>query len=418
MKFEAEINLFRKITDNLHINTTVLPCEKNPNIQIDLGIRRMLGMDNDYENIFINADFVKSSNTLYKYKDKFRCCYFYIPLEKSEDSRFKFMWAGPFCTVKTDRKRLFEICKRNSFSHNIVLQLDKYYTSVPYIDNENHLFAAVNALAETIFNGCGNYKIETIDELDNGEDYFFERIAEQKEENFTPLDINILEERYETENALITAVSQGMLHKAEMLIRGSFAQDAIEQRTEDEIKNIQYYMIILNTLLRKAAEYGSVHPLYIDRISTDFSIKIQNMQSAKDSDSLMREMVNKYCRLVQRHCAKGYSLIVQKVLTRIDADLTADLSLKTQAELLSVSPSYLSSHFKKETGKNLTDYINEKRMERAALLLQTSSLQIQTVAQKCGIFDVNYFTKLFKKYKGITPREYKELHKNDFQAKK
>lgn len=412
MKFEAEINLFRKITDNLHINTIALPCEENPNIKIDMGIRRMLGMEQDYEKIFIKADFAKESNTLYRYKDKFRCSYFYIPLSNCENSFFKFIWAGPFCTVKTDKTRLLEICKRNSFTHNIVLQLDKYYTSVPYIDNENLLFAAVNALAETIFASSSNYKIETIDELDTGEDYFFERIAEQKEEKFTPLDINILEERYETENALMSAVSQGMLHKAEMMMMGSFAQDAIEKRTEDEIKNIQYYMIILNTLLRKAAEYGSVHPLYIDRISTDFSIKIQNMQSVKDSDSLMREMVNKYCRLVQRHCAKGYSLIVQKVLTRIDADLTADLSLKTQAELLSVSPSYLSSHFKKETGKNLTDYINEKRMEKAALLLQTSNLQIQTVAQKCGILDVNYFTKLFKKYKGTTPREYREQHKS------
>lgn len=412
MKFEAEINLFRKITDNLHINTVALPCEESPNIKIDMGIRRMLGMEQDYEKIFLKTDFVKENNTLYRYKDKFRCCYFYIPLTACENSFFKFIWAGPFCTVKTDKTRLLEICKRNSFTPNIVLQLDKYYTSVPYIDNENLLFAAVNALAETIFGGSRNYKIETIDELDTGEDYFFERIAEQKEEKFTPLDINVLEERYETENALMSAVSQGMLHKAEMMMMGSFAQDAIEKRNEDEIKNIQYYMIILNTLLRKAAEYGSVHPLYIDRISTDFSIKIQNMQSAKDSDSLMREMVNKYCRLVQRHCAKGYSLIVQKVLTRIDADLTADLSLKTQAELLSVSPSYLSSHFKKETGKNLTDYINEKRMEKAALLLQTSNLQIQTVAQKCGILDVNYFTKLFKKYKGTTPREYREQHKN------
>ena len=412
MKFEAEINLFRKITDNLHINTSALPCEESPNVKIDMGIRRMLGMEQDYEKIFLKADFVKDNNTLYRYKDKFRCCYFYIPLTACENSFFKFIWAGPFCTVKTDKTRLLEICKRNSFTPNIVLQLDKYYTSVPYIDNEKLLYAAVNALAETIFGSSRNYKLETIDELDTGEDYFFERIAEQKEEKFTPLDINVLEERYETENALMSAVSQGMLHKAEMMMMGSFAQDAIEKRTEDEIKNIQYYMIILNTILRKAAEYGSVHPLYIDRISTDFSIKIQNMQSAKDSDSLMREMVNKYCRLVQRHCAKGYSLIVQKVLTRIDADLTADLSLKTQAEHLSVSPSYLSSHFKKETGKNLTDYINEKRMEKAALLLQTSNLQIQTVAQKCGILDVNYFTKLFKKYKGTTPREYREQHKN------
>lgn len=106
---------------------------------------------------------------------------------------------------------------------------------------------------------------------------------------------------------------------------------------------------------------------------------------------------------------KGYSLLVRKVLTMIDADLTADLSLRAQAELLNVNSSYLSTLFKKETGATLTEYVNKKRVEHAIFLLNTTNLQIQSIAQHCGIPDVNYFTKTFKKYIGKTPKEYRDL---------
>ena len=118
-------------------------------------------------------------------------------------------------------------------------------------------------------------------------------------------------------------------------------------------------------------------------------------------------MVRKYSRLVQKHSQKGYSLLVQKVITCIDTDITADLSLKTQAKLLNVNPSYLSTLFRKETGVTLTDYVNQKRVERAKQLLKAGNTQIQTVAQNCGMLDVNYFTKIFKKYTGVTPKEYR-----------
>lgn len=105
---------------------------------------------------------------------------------------------------------------------------------------------------------------------------------------------------------------------------------------------------------------------------------------------------------------KGYSLLIRKVLTRIDSDLTADLSLKTQADLLNVNASYLSTLFKKETGTTLTDYVSRKRVEHAVFLLNSTDMQIQTIAQYCGIPDVNYFTKTFKKYVQKTPKEYRE----------
>ena len=104
---------------------------------------------------------------------------------------------------------------------------------------------------------------------------------------------------------------------------------------------------------------------------------------------------------------QGYSNLVRKALIQIDMDLSGDLTLSTIAGLLDVNPSYLSTVFKKETGQTLTEYVTEKRIDHAIFLLNSTNLQIQTIAQYCGIPDVCYFTKIFKKHVGKSPTEYK-----------
>ena len=102
-----------------------------------------------------------------------------------------------------------------------------------------------------------------------------------------------------------------------------------------------------------------------------------------------------------------YSVHVQEAITIIETDLTADLSLKTVSGLLGINASYFSTLFRKETGNTFTSYVNMKRIEQAKKLLSSTSLQIQTVAQHCGILDVNYFTKLFRKHTGTTPGKFR-----------
>ena len=63
---------------------------------------------------------------------------------------------------------------------------------------------------------------------------------------------------------------------------------------------------------------------------------------------------------------------------------------------------------KKETGRTLTEHINLLRISRARRMLRETALQVQTVAQHCGIHDVNYFSKVFKKYTGKTPLQYRK----------
>ena len=118
-------------------------------------------------------------------------------------------------------------------------------------------------------------------------------------------------------------------------------------------------------------------------------------------------MIQKYCLLVKEHSLKKYSNLVGRVITLISYDLATDLSLKNISANLNVNASYLSATFKKECGETLTDYVRRKRMENAAYILTHTDKQIQIVAEECGIMDLNYFIKLFKRHYGMTPTQYR-----------
>ena len=105
---------------------------------------------------------------------------------------------------------------------------------------------------------------------------------------------------------------------------------------------------------------------------------------------------------------KDYSIPVRKAITYINADLCADLSLKTLAGQLNMNASYLSALFRKETGATLTEFVSGRRIAHAQKLLRTTTLPIQSISLQCGISDMYYFSRLFKRIAGCTPKAYRE----------
>ena len=87
------------------------------------------------------------------------------------------------------------------------------------------------------------------------------------------LHMKTMEKRYEYENELIQAVSLGQLHKENQLF-AALSDMQFEKRLADPLRNAKNYDVIMNTLLRKAAEAGGVHPVYLDRVSSEFAAKI------------------------------------------------------------------------------------------------------------------------------------------------
>lgn len=96
---------------------------------------------------------------------------------------------------------------------------------------------------------------------------------------------------------------------------------------------------------------------------------------------------------------------------QFDWEAFGKLLIENTASTCFISPSYLSSLFKQDTGTTIVDYINSQRVDRAAVLLATTDRSIAAVAAAVGILDVNYFTKIFKKQLGTTPTQYRREKK-------
>lgn len=101
--------------------------------------------------------------------------------------------------------------------------------------------------------------------------------------------------------------------------------------------------------------------------------------------------------------------IIHKVLLYIDLnDLGPTVSLEQVADFIGLTPQYISTLFKQQFNINFIDYIIQRRVDLACTLLKTTTLSVKEVATRCGYNDTPYFSKLFNKYTGMTPRGYRQ----------
>jgi AraC-like DNA-binding protein len=100
---------------------------------------------------------------------------------------------------------------------------------------------------------------------------------------------------------------------------------------------------------------------------------------------------------------------VRNLLNHIaDNDTTSRLSLEAHMEKLGYSYPHLCRAFKKAYGVSPVTYLNNTRMERACMLLRDTELRIAEIARSVGIPNPAYFTRLFSRYTGKPPREYRD----------
>lgn len=404
MFYESELSFLQLFLKNLHLDFHLITRENSPFPICDMGLRDLLSIKTTLWNssdIFGNQFL---TNTIYRVTDSFFCHYVFFLLPNADPETA--MIIGPYTATNVSDKTIISFMERSFLPSQLLPHIIKYYGNVPILWDDGPLFSALDAFGQIIWGGPDSFRVSSLE-------YRYPDTFVPPDSHYASHDpdnlysMEILEKRYQQENQLLHAISLGQTEKATEII-STFSFGLVEPRLTDQISNLKNYMIIANTLMRKAAEQGMVHPLHVDRLSGHFARKIEMMSHPSDVSRLSREMVHKYCLLVKNHSLKAYSLPVQKVISNIDYDLTADLSLKAQAALLNMNPSYLSTLFKKETGTTLTDFVNQKRVEHAILLLNSTPMQIQTIARECGIPDVNYFSKTFKKFIGQTPIEYRK----------
>lgn len=405
MNYTTELEFFRKILSNYHIDSNIL-FKNNPALpRIDRGIRQYLKIEISYEKIFEVIDNKAEENTIYKFQDEFFCNYFLLILPETEKKHI--LICGPYLIEECTEQKILEIAERFSIPVKSISQLEKYFSNIPMVTDDSFIVTLFNSLGETLWGSLDNFSVKRHGKMFTNITSNFNLNSIEPGEGDSLLAIEAIEKRYEDEEKLLNAIGNGMEHKAEQFLRNSSPM-IYEKRVDDPIRNSKNFLIVFNTLCRKTVQKSGVHPYYIDRLSSDLGKKIEEIKSTKEVGAFVRELSGKYCELVNSNKNSQYSLQIQKAMTVIDYDLSADLSLNNLAKTLSINASYLSALFKRETGETLTTYITKKRIEYAKALLSETNLQVQTIAQYCGMLDVNYFSKTFKKLCGTSPSEYRK----------
>ena len=104
--------------------------------------------------------------------------------------------------------------------------------------------------------------------------------------------------------------------------------------------------------------------------------------------------------------------LVRQAVRYIDANYRKQITLSDMADALQVSPFYLSKLLNNSLHKTFTELVSERRVEASKELLK-SGKRIKEIAYEVGFQGQNYFTKIFKKYTGVTPK----MYKNSFDDK-
>lgn len=103
-----------------------------------------------------------------------------------------------------------------------------------------------------------------------------------------------------------------------------------------------------------------------------------------------------------------HSDVVYRVMEYVKVNYRRRITLDELAKHIYLSRSYLSSIFKEETGMNLSSFINAVRVEKSKALLLDNTVRLVDVANLCGFEDQSYYTKVFKRVVGVSPKRYRD----------
>ncbi|MBE6014298.1 MAG: response regulator [Lachnospiraceae bacterium] len=159
----------------------------------------------------------------------------------------------------------------------------------------------------------------------------------------------------------------------------------------------------------------------MDIADGDFKAEAENIRNTMQRQESMGHLSASLKKLLSMavsardgSSAKRYVDVITRAQSIIGEQyMQEDISLNTVADMVGMSPSYFSSVFSREVGKTFVEYLTEIRMDKAKELLICSAMKTSDIGHKVGYKDSHYFSYIFKKKQGCSPKEYRARKKGN-----
>lgn len=195
----------------------------------------------------------------------------------------------------------------------------------------------------------------------------------------------------------------------------SFISVYFEALHEDDLKSILLRQYIVMDTFVCILSFGEKLHISQEEMKAeigDVNDSTLHIQTVEDTKEYLETIVGKMLMLRDKVSDCWYSDIIRKAQRYTEENyMSEEISLNTVAASVNMSPSYFSSVFSQEAGQTYIEYLTSVRMDKAKELLLYSSMRISDIGYEVGYKDAHYFSYIFKKTQGCSPKEYRTREK-------
>ena len=309
--------------------------------------------------------------------------------------------AGPITLEYPDIDLIDSVIEKYNLSLNIRRKLYGAYSSAPLVEPQRArylcklLVSLIMNLASTEDNRFMSRQIEqNVQQAKIGE-----YIQLLKSDDFynTPA--------FDQEQQLIADVISGNKEHAKMLLNEILGNIYFSSGNNLEVirtRSIELIAILSRSIVENGGDYIEVYQM------TDNAIKeITRSDDLTNLSYSLLEILDTFIASAFSKYPAYDSPIVRKAVSYINEHYHENIKLDDVASHLCVNRSYFSDMFKRKMGINFSDYLTDKRITQAGVLLKKSNMSVSEIALAVGYENQSYFSKVFKSHYDMTPKQYR-----------
>ena len=301
---------------------------------------------------------------------------------------------GPFLTMDVNEHHFRIICRNAGISPQMTASFLSHLSSLPVL----HIHGAhrYSAMLHYCLFGTGLAEDEPTIHYD-AQDI-------PAEESWTDRDWH---GSWAMEKKMIAAIRAGDYNAYRKAVRGMSSTRIGNMVNGDPLRQAKNLGIVYITIISRCAIEAGVSPEGSYRLSDHFIQRLEACRFVTETQRLLEELNDTYFSRIQlAQASSGMSRAVRYVSDYVENHIREKMNLEDIAKGTGYSGYYLSRKFRQETGKSLTGYIQERKIEYAKRKLIESAASIADLSEELSFSSPSYFSAVFRKVTGQSPAEY------------
>ena len=310
--------------------------------------------------------------------------------------------AGPFLMDSPESLLLSEVAQKYAIPEDTLSQMRDEANQIPVFEPEQ-----ITHISRTLYYMCSGLITDGRKQFSMNQRKYDQQAKINESIQFykSSSPENTSAYPYEKEKALTTKLKTKDIESAKALLNDLLGYVFFSEGNNLEVIKTRSLEIV--SLLSRAAIEGGATSDNVLKVNNQVIRELQTVNNLDDLCYKLQESIEVFTHCMFDYIPSKSGELTKKAIRYISKNYASNLTLNQVADHVHLNPAYFSSLFKQSTGSSFKEYLNMVRIEESKRLLSNTDYSIMDISQAVGFEDQSYFTKIFKKYTGLTPREYR-----------